>query len=454
MMTKKIIWYIVFVTILTTYFGMIIFLIKKAIVENVHDKVNRIVNINRLNIRVRFDVKYLHLNNLANIEVKLNTSIISNLYVSAKRDVKNYTSTIIVSKDDVKNNKSFACQCFNEKWKDFTKHTSILNDDSDELRAFITNICEYNGSKSRCNSSSFTGSLDIPTYISSFNDTLNSRYINLDFVHKGGWWVPLKCRSKQNVAIIIPFRNREQHLKLLLHHLHPILMRQNLHYRIFVIEQSDNHPFNKGRLLNAGVLELRKYFPYECLVFQDVDLLPEDDRVDYGCSQSPMHLAVYIDKFNYTILYPTIFGGVVSFRICDYKRVNGFSNLFWVWGGEDDDLYQRVKLKNMKITRGNENITRYTMLRHANRELIRTEKQKRESLKAMEVAIDQFESDGLNSVKYRVIERRNENYHTLIKIDLMKYTYDLEEEYLKLKREHRKREKQKGIDSAEVESLL
>lgn len=94
------------------------------------------------------------------------------------------------------------------------------------------------------------------------------------------------------------------------------------------------------------------------------------------------------------------------------------------------------------------------MLRHANRELIRTEKQKRESLKAMEVAIDQFESDGLNSVKYRVIERRNENYHTLIKIDLMKYTYDLEEEYLKLKREHRKREKQKGIDSAEVESLL
>ena len=55
-----------------------------------------------------------------------------------------------------------------------------------------------------------------------------------------------------------------------------------------------------------------------------------------------MHLSAAIDKYNYMLYYDTIFGGVVSFATNDYKKVNGFSNLFWVWGGEDDNLYQRV----------------------------------------------------------------------------------------------------------------
>ena len=35
----------------------------------------------------------------------------------------------------------------------------------------------------------------------------------------------------------------------------------------------------------------------------------------------------------------------------DFQRVNGFSNVYWGWGKEDDDLYQRVLLHNLTVTR-------------------------------------------------------------------------------------------------------
>ena len=55
------------------------------------------------------------------------------------------------------------------------------------------------------------------------------------------------------VAILIPFRNRWNHLKILLQHLHPILQRQQINYQIFIIEQSGRDTFNKGRVFNYQV---------------------------------------------------------------------------------------------------------------------------------------------------------------------------------------------------------
>ena len=63
--------------------------------------------------------------------------------------------------------------------------------------------------------------------------------------------------------------------------------------------QVDNDPFNRGKLMNVGYKEAMKYFPYDCLVFHDVDLLLEDDRLLYNCQSSPQHLSVSLNKFKY-----------------------------------------------------------------------------------------------------------------------------------------------------------
>lgn len=52
-----------------------------------------------------------------------------------------------------------------------------------------------------------------------------------------GEYEPSDCTARQSVAILIPHRNRERHLLYLLHHLHPFLQRQQLHYAIYVIQQ-------------------------------------------------------------------------------------------------------------------------------------------------------------------------------------------------------------------------
>ncbi|XP_022256351.1 beta-1,4-galactosyltransferase 3-like [Limulus polyphemus] len=56
----------------------------------------------------------------------------------------------------------------------------------------------------------------------------------------GGAWSPPTCKSSHRVAVIIPFRDRKEHLLILLSYLHPLLQRQLLDYRIFVVEQVSN----------------------------------------------------------------------------------------------------------------------------------------------------------------------------------------------------------------------
>lgn len=56
-------------------------------------------------------------------------------------------------------------------------------------------------------------------------------------VMEGGRFKPKDCQALQKVALIIPFRKRDEHLKYWLYYLHPILQRQQLDYGIYVINQ-------------------------------------------------------------------------------------------------------------------------------------------------------------------------------------------------------------------------
>ena len=124
--------------------------------------------------------------------------------------------------------------------------------------------------------------------------------------------------------------------------------------------------------------------PFDCFVFHDVDMLMENDHNLYMCQENPVHLSpglyIYriqilidedhsllaIDKFNYSTFYGTKFGGVTAIRSETYRKVNGHSNQFWGWGGEDNDMEQRLlpydlnfTKKSIKIKQGCSSTTRW-----------------------------------------------------------------------------------------------
>lgn len=70
-----------------------------------------------------------------------------------------------------------------------------------------------------------------------------------------------------NVAIIIPYRDRLNNLKLFLRNIHPFLHRQNVNYRIFIVEPVANLTFNKGIAMNAGFKEALKEQEWDCFIF-------------------------------------------------------------------------------------------------------------------------------------------------------------------------------------------
>jgi hypothetical protein len=120
-----------------------------------------------------------------------------------------------------------------------------------------------------------------------------------DKITMGGRFKPSDCRARDRVAIVVPFRDRKQHLPILLKNLHPFLMKQQIDYGIFLVEQSADGSFNRAKLMNVGFVEALKLYEWDCFVFHDVDLLPMDDRNLYTCPDQPRHMSVAVDTFGF-----------------------------------------------------------------------------------------------------------------------------------------------------------
>ena len=106
--------------------------------------------------------------------------------------------------------------------------------------------------------------------------------------------------------------------------------------------------------MNAGFLHVRRNYPaFDCFIFHDVDLLLENEHGLYKCSDRfPRHLSSSIDKYHYTVPWAGITGGVMAFTPQQYEAVNGFSNEYWGWGCEDDDMFIRIVNSCLHLEQG------------------------------------------------------------------------------------------------------
>ncbi|CAF0744901.1 unnamed protein product [Adineta steineri] len=230
------------------------------------------------------------------------------------------------------------------------------------------------------------------------NISLYEIEMNYSNVRSGGGWSPKHCLARHRVAIIIPYRDRFEHLVTLLYYLHPILQRQELDYKIYVSEQVGNGTYNKAVLMNAAFIYASTEYDFQCFVFHDVDLIPEDDRNMYSCPIFPRHMSVAVNEMNYKLTYEELIGGVFNIRTEHFLTVNGYSNLYWGWGAEDDDLYYRLKEISLKVIRPPSSIARYRMLQHTKR----TPSIWNKRAKLLYSAAKRYTWDGVSSARYNL----------------------------------------------------
>lgn len=142
----------------------------------------------------------------------------------------------------------------------------------------------------------------------------------------GGEYMPTTCAPLFSTAVIVVYRNRADQLQAFLTYIHNFLRKQQIHYRIFIVEQFDQKPFNRAMLFNIGSLYAAKYgFP--CIILHDVDLMPLRLGNLYACTPCPRHMCAGLDKFRFNLLYQGLFGGVISIETSTFQFVNGMSNM-------------------------------------------------------------------------------------------------------------------------------
>ncbi len=151
----------------------------------------------------------------------------------------------------------------------------------------------------------------------------------------------------RRLAIIVPYRNRAEHLVRFLPHMVSYFERDKLDraidYSIHVVEQLGTLPFNRGALLNAGFRIARDSADYFC--FHDVDYLPI--WADYSYVTRPTRLVWH--GLDPQTDYRAFMGAVVAVNRSDFERINGYSNDYPGWGYEDDDLRTRCQVAGLEL---------------------------------------------------------------------------------------------------------
>lgn len=214
--------------------------------------------------------------------------------------------------------------------------------------------------------------------------------------------------SSPKMSIIVPYRDREAHLNQFIPYMKNFLDEKGVEFHIFIVNQSDDKPFNRAKLLNIGFVETKDSSDYFC--FHDVDMLPINS--DYSYPDTPTHLASEVQQFNWGLAYDTYFGGVTLFNKEDFEKINGYSNNYWGWGAEDDDLWNRC---SVNLIFPHRRVGRYLSLAHErkiNEDLWRRNYEYLKTQEKVQNKKEIIDSDGLSSLEYNKVSEKLLNYYS------------------------------------------
>jgi len=131
---------------------------------------------------------------------------------------------------------------------------------------------------------------------------------------------------------------REQIIKMI-DNFKKFFERDNIPYKIVIIEQNDDELFNRGILLNISFLEgekllksPKKYFHMNTDYNFNLDKSFPNEFYDFESG--------FLD-LNRHMQWPVL-GAACLFDSESYKKINGFPNDLYGWGGDDWAIYYRI----------------------------------------------------------------------------------------------------------------
>ena len=218
--------------------------------------------------------------------------------------------------------------------------------------------------------------------------------------------------------IVIPFRKREEQLRQYLKEVLPLFMKHLNKFKVVVMEQGDDKPFNRGALMNIAFKEYKNKYDY--LITNDVDILPTEETVKKYYTMKKDVVRIYC-------AHQESCGGICKIKSNVFSRCNGFPSDIWGWGVEDRSLYFRLRTFNILVgdviyppvkLLGNpedENTKQIKKLfiNHRRRQ-IENQMFRRANLEKRKTF---YYKSGLNSLQYTIIQKKEIHKHVdLIKI--------------------------------------
>uniref|UniRef100_A0A6C0J4Q2 Galactosyltransferase C-terminal domain-containing protein n=1 Tax=viral metagenome TaxID=1070528 RepID=A0A6C0J4Q2_9ZZZZ len=225
--------------------------------------------------------------------------------------------------------------------------------------------------------------------------------------------------------IVIPFRNRDIHLKYYIKNTVPLLLNHLPNSKVVVIEQTEGKLFNRGKLFNVVFKEYKNKTKY--FIMNDVDINPTIECI------KKYYIKEVSNREVLGIYNPPCdtLGGIAKITDSVVQMINGFPNDIWGWGTEDKALQNRTefykvkKIKNLIINERNKSKQYFTHFYDVNdRELKNMEYNTIKHYKNFNLLNDdqklqEVMSSGLNDLEYTILERKMIHDMTeLIKVEI------------------------------------
>jgi hypothetical protein len=211
---------------------------------------------------------------------------------------------------------------------------------------------------------------------------------------------------------------------------------------LFVIEQNEGDLFNIGKLKNIGFEMARKHetkhgIKFSHYIFTDIDAIPDTNLTKYYNTKPDTPVALAIEGTRYhsrkkkgkALLNKgekPFLGAACAFTAEQFEKINGYSNAFYGWGGEDTNLALRIHESGMKI--GYPEKGAILDLEEIDQQMVSLEekvkvqlKDKKDNLAYEKMVV--VPDNGVSTLKYTIVKKivsKKDLFHIVVDLDKIK----------------------------------